>query len=81
MLRCGLPRPCSPTVGDRQYQARTLLAQADLAADLQRVETARALVDEAIEQLRRGGWLVPLAWAVLRQSDLARDVDRAGPRT
>jgi tetratricopeptide (TPR) repeat protein len=67
-------------VGDRQYQARTLLARADLAADLHREEDARALVREAIEQLGHGGWLVPLAWAVLRQADLAPDAtarDRA----
>ncbi|HEV2869909.1 MAG TPA: CHAT domain-containing protein, partial [Actinomycetota bacterium] len=60
-------------VGDRQYQARTLLAQADLAADLGREAHARALVREAIQQLGRGGWLVPLTWALLREADLALD--------
>ena len=58
-------------VGDRQYRARTLLAQADLAAGTGRDGLARALFREAADQLRDGGWLVPLAWATLRQADLA----------
>jgi CHAT domain-containing protein/tetratricopeptide (TPR) repeat protein len=61
-------------VGDRQYQARTLLAQADLSADLGREALARALISEAIQQLRHGGWLVPLGWALLRQADLTTDL-------
>ncbi len=58
-------------VRDRQHRARVMLAQAELAALRgQRVE-ALAWADAAARDLEAGGWLIPLAWARLRQADLA----------
>jgi tetratricopeptide (TPR) repeat protein len=58
-------------VGDRQYRGRVMLAQAELADQRgQRIE-AMAWADAAAEDLEAGGWLIPLAWAKLRQADLA----------
>jgi tetratricopeptide (TPR) repeat protein len=57
-------------VGDRQYRARAMLAQAELADQRgQRIE-ALARADAAAEDLQAGGWLIPLAWARLRLADL-----------
>lgn len=68
-------------VGDRQYRARVMLAQAERADQ----RGQRAWADAAVEQLQAGGWLIPLAWAKLRQADLepaertaARLADAAG---
>jgi CHAT domain-containing protein/tetratricopeptide (TPR) repeat protein len=58
-------------VGDRQHRARVMLAQAELADQRdQRIE-AMAWADAAADELAAGGWLIPLAWARLRQADLA----------
>lgn len=59
-------------VGDRQHRARVMLAQAELADLRGRRTEAMAWADAAAEELQAGGWLIPLAWARLRQADLAR---------
>ncbi len=58
-------------VGDRQHRARVMLAQAELATERGRRIEAMAWADAAAEDLEAGGWLIPLAWAKLRQADLA----------
>jgi tetratricopeptide (TPR) repeat protein len=58
-------------VGDRQYQARAQLARADVAAALEHHGHAAQLAAAAASALAAGGWQIPLAWAKLRQSDLA----------
>ena len=60
-------------VGDRQYAARTLLAQAEVAAFRGHRPEAVDLAERAATELAAGGWLVPLASAQLRLSDLAED--------
>ena len=57
-------------VGDGQYRARVMLAQADLAAQRGHRMEAAAWADSAAAALQAGGWLIPLAWAKLRQADL-----------
>jgi tetratricopeptide (TPR) repeat protein len=57
-------------VGDGQYRARVMLAQADLAAQRGHRVEAAAWADSAANALQEGGWLIPLAWAKLRQADL-----------
>ena len=58
-------------VGDRRYRARVMLAQAELADQRGQRAEAVAWADAAVEHLREGGWLILLAWAKLRQADLA----------
>jgi CHAT domain-containing protein len=58
-------------VADRHYRARVMLAQAELADQRGQRADAKAWADAAVEHLRAGGWLIPLAWAKLRQADLA----------
>lgn len=60
-------------VGDRQHQARARLAQAEVAAARGDRSEAAALAASTAESLHAGGWLAPLAWARLRQADLATD--------
>jgi CHAT domain-containing protein len=58
-------------VGDRHHRARVMLERAELADQRgQRIE-ADAWADAAAEELQAGGWLIPLAWAKLRQADFA----------
>jgi CHAT domain-containing protein len=57
-------------VGDREYRARVMLAQAELADQCGLRAEALAHADAAVERLQAGGWLIPLAWAKLRQADL-----------
>jgi CHAT domain-containing protein/tetratricopeptide (TPR) repeat protein len=60
-------------VDDRQQLARVRLAQADVAAGRGRRADAAELANAAADAFRAGGWPVPLAWAILRRSDLAVD--------
>lgn len=60
-------------VGDRQYRARSRLAQAEVLMLNGLAAQAAALAGEAADELAEGGWLVPLTWARLRQADLAQD--------
>src|SRR5207248_1928943 len=53
------------------YRARVRLAEAELAGLLGDRARAATLAAEAGSALRAGGWLAPLAWAVLRQADFA----------
>jgi CHAT domain-containing protein/tetratricopeptide (TPR) repeat protein len=64
-------------VGDRQYRARVMLSQAGLAERRGQPAAALAWADAAAADLEAGGWLIPLAWAKLRQADLA-PAPRAG---
>ena len=63
-------------VGDEQFHARAQLLSAKVAADQGDPRTADLLA-AAAENLRTGGWLVPLTWALLYQSDLADGSARA----
>ena len=66
-------------VGDRHHRAKVMLERAELADQRgQRIE-AMAWADAAAEELEAGGWLIPLAWAKLRQADLA-PADRTAER-
>ena len=65
-------------VGDRQHRARVMLAQAELAARRGQRAEAVAWADAAALDLEAGGWLVPLAWAKLRQADLLPDGRASG---
>lgn len=58
-------------VEDRQFQARVVLAQAELTARRDDLPGSRLLLARAIQELGEGGWQVPLAWARLRQAELA----------
>jgi len=60
-------------VADGQYQARVMLIQAQVADLRGQRAAAVAWTDAAAADLQAGGWLIPLAWARLRQSDLAPD--------
>ena len=60
-------------VGDRQYVARTTLAEADIADAQHRPDDARRLAAEAADALAAGNWLIPLCWAELRLFDNAAD--------
>lgn len=58
-------------VGDRHHRARVMLERAEVADRRGQRTEAKAWADAAAEELRAGGWLIPLAWAMLRQADLA----------
>lgn len=58
-------------VGDRQYRARVMLVQARLADQRGQRAAAAGWADAAATDLADGGWLIPLAWARVRQADLA----------
>lgn len=58
-------------VDDRQYLARTHLAQAEAAALRQDTGEATTLAEQAVDALAAGGWRLPLAWARLLLSDWA----------
>ncbi len=57
-------------VGDKQYQARALLMQAQVALAAGS-ESAPELLGLAAEALESGGWQIPLAWARLWQAQVA----------
>ncbi len=59
------------TAGDRQYQARVLLTQAELAILRGSSETAAGLLADAIIALEAGSWQIPLVSARLLEVDLA----------
>lgn len=59
-------------VGDRHHRAKVMLERAELADQRGQRSEAIAWADSAAEELEAGGWLIPLAWAKLRQADLAR---------
>ena len=50
-----------------------MLAESDVCAGWGDRSRAITVADAAAKALRSGGWKVPLAWATLRQSDLAQD--------
>ncbi len=58
-------------LGDRQYWARVLLAQADLAARQEQRGAAVERATTAADSLQDGGWQIPLGWARLQLADLA----------
>ncbi len=58
------------SVDDRQALARVLLAQSEVADQGGHTDRALDLLAGAQEALERGGWLIPLTWAYLRQADL-----------
>lgn len=64
-------------VGDRQYAARARLARAQAHFRNGDTDQARGLLQECVEELRRGGWTVPLACGYLYQSDVAESLDIA----
>ncbi len=58
-------------VGDRQYLARIRLTQAEVASKGHKAPEATAYLESAVDALRKGGWMIPLAWAKLLQVDYA----------
>lgn len=65
-------------VGDPQYRARAQLARVDVAVGRGATGAAVEMAAGAAAALAAGGWPIPLAWARLRQADLAEDAAAHG---
>ncbi len=64
-------------VGDRQYSARARLVRAEALMGIGDTRQARELLRHCAEELRQGGWIIPLVCAYLHQTDLADNPDSA----
>ncbi len=67
-------------VGDRQYAARARLARAEAQLRTGDTDQARELLHQCVEELRLGGWTIPLACGYLHQTDVAESLDIAQDR-
>ncbi len=62
-------------VDDQQHLARVLLARAEASVGMGQFVQARLELSTCVGQLEDGGWMIPLASALLLQSEAAEDLD------